>query len=102
MQKYRTLLEIGTEHGRIRDPEGGNSEPGTRTRLRRLEEPSGLETGDSDESPYGLFQNLSVGRVPAEGGCSSEEFVVKERGGSARVGAATRIQTEGIVDDERR
>ncbi len=49
----------------------------------------------------GLFQNLSVGPRP------SEKFVVKERGVSAwyplaGVGAATRIQEDGIVDDERR
>ncbi len=43
----------------------------------------------------GLFQYLSVGRVPAEGGCSSEKFVVEERGGGDTDGGCGRLMREG-------
>ncbi len=55
---------------------------------------------DRGVSVKGLFQNLSVGRVPAEGGCSSEKFVVKERGGSPRAGVATRYRRRLRPTDE--
>ncbi len=42
-----------------------------------------------------LFRNLSVGRVPSEGGCSSEKSVGKERGRGDTDGGCGRLMREG-------